>query len=136
MNKLKDENNKQDNTNDIQDKNKQVKNENNENKIINFIKTNYFYLVIAFIGFLIVYLVNYKRKSGNIQELIFVFNNKCFHIHHWILYSLFILFILLHKYVDYKYLYMLIAFLIGLSSEDLLYSNFLKISQSCKKIKL
>ena len=134
MNKLKNENNKQDNTNDIQHKNKLVKN--NENKIINFLKTNYFYLVIAFVGFLIAYLVNYKRKSGNIQELIFVFNNKCFHIHHWILYSLFILLILLHRFIDYKYLYMLIAFLIGLSSEDLLYRNFMTISQSCKKIKL
>lgn len=106
----------------------------------NNFKSNNIYLIIyisLLFGFILAYFVNYKKNKKNLQELILFINNNCYHIHHYIIYSLFILFILLGRFVKNNYIiYFIIFFMIGLSIEDLLFDDWYIIKNNCNKNKL
>jgi len=109
----------------------------------NNFKSNNIYLIIyisLLFGFILAYFVNYKKNKKNkknLQELVLFINNNCYHIHHYITYSLFILFILLGRFVKNNYIiYFIIFFMIGLSIEDLLFDDWYIIKNNCNKNKL
>jgi hypothetical protein len=106
----------------------------NDNRIVSYIKSNYINIILLIIGFLIAFKVNYQRNPNSKQALMLIFNNKCYHIHHWVTYGLIILIILASKHLKNKYLFMIIYFLLGLISEDFLYRNILQFRQSCNKM--
>ncbi|CAI8360821.1 MAG: Uncharacterised protein [Flavobacterium sp. SCGC AAA160-P02] len=103
-------------------------------------KTKYHYLiyvVLLLFGFYITYLINYVGNTDRMQEIIAIFSNHCYHIHHWMI-CFFIIFILLigHYIKNKLWLYAIIIFLIGVALEDIMFSDFLIIKDNCHGEKL
>ena len=91
------------------------------------------------IGFLIAYFLNYKPNLNhkNIrQELDLLLGNTCYHIHHWIFFSIIIILILIGRYVKNVYIiYLFVALFIGFILEDFLFTgkqSVFKIINTCK----
>ena len=101
------------------------------NDIINILST-------TFLGFIIAYYINFKhgKKPHRLQELILIMKKNCYHIHHFITFGGVILFMLIGRYMSSKLLLIMIAFLIGLSLEDLIYKDWGIIKNNCHKSKL
>ena len=79
-------------------------------------------LSCGLVGFLVAYVVNYKHAVGGLQELVLFFGGTCYHIHHWEWAFVFIAMLLIGTYTkDRRYIWGIVAFLIGLSLEDLLF---------------
>ena len=94
---------------------------------------NYIINIIAILfGFILAYVLNYKSTKK--QALMLIWNDKCFHIHHWISYSMLLLVILFAKYFPIKIDIYIIFFLIGLILEDFLYRDIFKIREKCSKM--
>jgi len=89
-------------------------------------------------GFLIAYYINFKKTKGKhrLQELVLLMKKNCYHIHHFITFGVIIISMLLGKYISLKLLIIIIAFLIGLSLEDLMYKDWNLIKNNCHKSKL
>ena len=90
------------------------------------------------IGFLISYFLNYKNNKllDNFQELILILNKTCYHIHHYIVYFILVITLLIGKYISNKKLFIIIFILTGMSIEDLLYKDWYLIKNNCHKKKL
>ena len=88
-------------------------------------------LFIFFFGLAISFNSNYKKPEKN--ELLLIWKNKCYHLHHWITYGIIIISIYLHKILGAKYIHILTIFLLGVMSEDLFYRDILKIREPCWK---
>ena len=100
--------------------------------IYNKYKKYFYYFFAAILGFLIAYFLNYK--SSKKQALMLIWNEKCFHIHHWITYSFIIAIILLTKYYTISIDYLIVFFLVGLILEDFLYRDIFQIREKCNKM--
>ena len=99
----------------------------------------YYLFFSLFIGFLIAFMVNYNvKKTGHqLQEFILFINEDCYHIHHWIIFSLIVICILAGKYIkNNTIIYMIIGLLIGASLEDTLFKNVFKIKNHCHQHKI
>lgn len=90
------------------------------------------------IGFTVAYFFNYKPNStGNeLQELVLLMKGNCYHIHHFMFLGVIIFAILYGRFMKPVYIKITIAFLIGLSLEDLLYKDWYLIKNNCHKSKL
>lgn len=87
-------------------------------------------LLYIYLGFLITYLVNYLPQKINThieQKLIFTWNNKEYHIHHWITFSIFIFIFLLGRYCSSILCIVLIGMSIGCILEDFLFDDWFVI---------
>jgi hypothetical protein len=95
------------------------------------------YVGLLLFGFLMTYLINYAGNADRMQEIIAIFSNHCYHIHHWMI-CFFIIFALLigHNIKSKFWLYAVIIFLIGVALEDMLFSDFLIIKDNCHGEKL
>ena len=101
-------------------------------KLINKITANKNYILVTILGFILAYQVNYKSTTP--QALYLIWDKNCYHIHHWITYSILIILLLLYKHYSIDIEYLFIFFLIGLSLEDFLYRDVLKIRVNCNKM--
>tara|TARA_Y100000817_G_scaffold305632_1_gene289933 strand:- start:804 stop:1151 length:348 start_codon:yes stop_codon:yes gene_type:complete len=93
------------------------------------------------LGFFITYKINYVKNPKSIQtrlqEVVLFTNDTCYHIHHWMWMSIIIISILIGRYVKNKmYIFDLIAFLVGGSLVDLLYSDWDIVKNNCHKKKI
>ena len=70
------------------------------------------------------------------QKLVFIYPPNCYHIHHYIALLLALMLFIGHKVKNTKILYAIIFLFVGLSLEDLMYGDFLKIKDDCHNIKL
>ena len=107
--------------------NKQNK-QNKQNKYKQY-KQYFIYFIGLCAGFMLAYMVNYKSQKK--QALILQWNNKCYHIHHWITYSIIVLTILAAKHYSVSVDYAMIYFLVGLILEDFLYRNIFQLRTRC-----
>ena len=89
------------------------------------------YVIIFLFGLAIAYKNNFKSSKKN--ELVLIFQNKCYHIHHWITYGIIIMSLYVNQYVDKKFIFILTVFLLGLIAEDLFYRDILNIREPCSK---
>ena len=81
-------------------------------------------LSCGLVGFCVAYIVNYKHGFGGLQELVLFFGGTCTHIHHWEWAFAFIAMLLIGMYMkERRYVWFSIAFLLGLSLEDLLFRH-------------
>ena len=99
----------------------------------------YFNLTIALvIGFLVAYIFNFKsnRKGFRLQELVLLMKGNCYHIHHFMWIGAMIISMIVARSLSKKMFYLLVAFLIGVSSEDLLFKDWNIIKNNCHKSKL
>jgi hypothetical protein len=90
------------------------------------------------IGFLAAYSCNFKinRKGFRLQELILLTKGNCYHIHHFMWIGSIIISMIIARYLSKTTFYLLVAFLIGVSSEDLLFKDWDTIKNNCHKSKL
>ena len=99
----------------------------------------YFNLIIALvIGFLVAYIFNFKsnRKGFRLQELVLLMKGNCYHIHHFMWIGAMIISMIVARSLSKSTFYILVAFLIGVSSEDLLFKDWNIIKNNCHKSKL
>ena len=99
----------------------------------------YFNLTIALVvGFLVAYIFNFKsnRKGFRLQELVLLMKGNCYHIHHFMWIGAMIISMIVARSLSKKMFYLLVAFLIGVSSEDLLFKDWNIIKNNCHKSKL
>lgn len=109
--------------------------------IANFYKKYniYFNLIIALvIGFLVAYIFNIKsnRKGFRLQELVLLMKGNCYHIHHFMWIGAMIISMIIARSLSKTKFYIFVAFLIGVSSEDLLFKDWNVIKNNCHKSKL
>jgi hypothetical protein len=87
---------------------------------------------LVIISFIFSVLINFTKASSYKEELILYWGQDCFHIHHWLFMSCFILLLLIGRHCPDFVLYAFIAILLGAILEDFLYRNVLQIRTSCK----
>ena len=89
------------------------------------------YSIIFLFGLAIAYKNNFKSSKKN--ELVLIWKNKCYHIHHWITYSIIIASLYTNLILDINYIHIITFFLLGLVAEDLFYRDILDIREQCSK---
>ena len=109
--------------------------------IVNFYKKYNTYIKICLsllIGFLVAYIFNFKsnRKGFRLQELVLLMKSNCYHIHHFMWIGAMIISMIVARSLSKTSFYLLVAFLIGVSSEDLLFKDWNIIKNNCHKSKL
>ena len=109
--------------------------------ITNFYKKYKKYIILCralLIGFLLAYIFNFKknRNGSQLQELVLLINGNCHHIHHFILFGSIIIAMIIARSLSKTAFYLLVAFLLGVSSEDLLFKDWYVIKNNCHKNKL
>lgn len=92
------------------------------------------YIIIFLISFLITARINYHNNSSKIQKLLLRWNRMCFHIHHWITFSVILFAFILGRYVNINVFYILIACVFGIIAESFLFKDVFSVTKSCKKI--
>ena len=100
----------------------------------NFNKYKYYIInIIAILfGFILAYVLNYKSTKK--QALMLIWNDKCFHMHHWITYGIILLAMLFIKYFPVEIDYIAIFFIVGLILEDFLYRDIFQVREKCSKM--
>ena len=89
------------------------------------------------IGFLVAYSYNFKMNKGfRLQELVLLTKGNCYHIHHFMWIGSIIISMIIARSLSKTTFYLLVAFLIGVSSEDLLFKDWDIIKNNCHKSKL
>ena len=89
------------------------------------------YGIVFIIVFLYAVKINYDKVPSFKEELKLYWGKSCYHIHHWITYTLFILLILLGKtHINYI-INTLIAIFLGFICEDFLYRNIFQLRIHC-----
>lgn len=83
-------------------------------------------------GFFLAYILNYK--SSKKQALMLIWNDNCFHIHHWISYGILLLAMLFVKFFPVDIDYIAIFFIVGLILEDFLYRDIFQVREKCSKM--
>jgi hypothetical protein len=96
-----------------------------------FDKYFYIYGILFSIALLLSVRINYDKKKSFREELKLYWGDSCFHLHHWITYSLFIGLILVGKYISSFYMNCIIALLFGIICEDFLYGDVFKLREKC-----
>ena len=91
-------------------------------------------ILSGIVTFMIMVWINYLPHKYP-QKLILHFDDKCFHIHHWITGLFLILFAFLARRSSPQVFNLIIGGLIGVVLEDLLFRDEFKILVSCKKLK-
>ncbi len=91
----------------------------------------YIYGLFFIIALLLAIRVNYEKKRSYREELKLYWGKYCFHIHHWLTYSLFILLILIGRYNSDLMVYSTIAVLLAIILEDFLYGNVFSLREKC-----
>lgn len=109
--------------------------------ITNFYKKYKTYIILCIallIGFLLAYIFNFKknRKGSHLQEMVLLINGNCHHIHHFMLFGSIIIAMIIARSLSKTAFYLLVAFLLGISSEDLIFKDWYVIKNNCHKNKL
>lgn len=90
-------------------------------------------IIIAFLfGIFLAFSLNFRSTKKN--ELVLIWRNECFHIHHWITYGSWILAMYMFKFFDIKFIHLFTYFLLGMISTDILfYNDAFIIKEDCQK---
>jgi hypothetical protein len=91
----------------------------------------YIYGLFFIITLLLSIRVNYEKKKSYREELKLYWGKYCFHIHHWLTYTLFILLILIGRYNSDLMVYSTLAVLLAIILEDFLYGNVFILREKC-----
>ena len=91
----------------------------------------YIYGLFFIIALLLSIRVNYEKQKSYREELKLYWGKYCFHIHHWLTYTLFILLILIGRHNSDLMVYSTIAVLLAIILEDFLYGNIFDLREKC-----
>jgi len=104
--------------------------------------SKYIFIIISlFVGFYGTYRFNYIKNPDDInsrlQELILFFDNKCYHIHHYMWLTLIIIALYIGRYIrKQSHFNMFVAFLIGCAVEGLMFKDWMLIKNNCHQEKI
>ena len=99
----------------------------------------YYIITFAIIGFIISYYVHYLPTINDInnefpKKLILFWNNKTYHIHHWITFSIIIIILYIGS-ASQKYVFnSIIGLCLGTIFEDFLFDDIFKIEKTLPDI--
>ncbi len=93
-----------------------------------------YYILIFAISFIITARVNYFNNKTKIQKMILRWNNMCFHIHHWITFSIILFAFISGRYLNLTSFYLIIAIIFGIIAESFLFKDVFNVKQTCKNI--
>ena len=88
-------------------------------------------VIVCAISYLLAYQANYKANKK--QEVIFVYGESCYHMHHWITSIFIAIVILLGEYASREIKILIAAVLIGYALEGLTFKDAFKINEDCDK---
>ena len=90
---------------------------------------------LPFLAFLVTFSLAYmfNFKSEEQQEVLLVIGQKCYHLHHWLIFSTIIIGGYILSYIPREALNVIVAGTVGFILEGLLYKDFLNISEDCEK---
>ena len=88
-------------------------------------------LLIFLIAFSLAYMTNFK--SDEQQEIVMVVGRKCYHLHHWLIFSSIIIGGYLLSFAPKEILNIIVSAMLGFIAEGLLYKDFLNIDVGCDK---
>ena len=92
---------------------------------------NIFVVIMFLISFAYNIKLNYMKKPSYIEELKLYWGNHCYHIHHWITFSMVIILILISIFAPRIVPYTIIALSLGAIAEDFLYHDIFILKESC-----
>tara|TARA_B100000886_G_scaffold340528_1_gene310863 strand:+ start:7085 stop:7432 length:348 start_codon:yes stop_codon:yes gene_type:complete len=101
----------------------------------------YYIITFAIIGFIISYYVHYLPTINDInnefpKKLILFWNNKTYHIHHWITFSIIIIILYIGS-ASQKYVFnSIIGLCLGTIFEDFLFDDIFKIEKTLPDINI
>jgi hypothetical protein len=88
-------------------------------------------IIICVISYLLAYQVNYKANRK--QEVVFVYGETCYHMHHWITSIIIAIVILIGENISREIKMLIAAVLAGYALEGLTFKDALKINEDCDK---
>ena len=88
-------------------------------------------VIVCAISYLLAYQANYKANKK--QEVIFVYGESCYHMHHWITSIFIAIVILVGEYASREIKILIAAVLIGYALEGLTFKDAFKINEDCDK---
>tara|TARA_B100001175_G_scaffold295925_1_gene284433 strand:+ start:288 stop:635 length:348 start_codon:yes stop_codon:yes gene_type:complete len=99
------------------------------------------YYIIAFsiIGFILSYYIHYLPTINDInnenpKQLILFWNNKIYHVHHWITFSIIIIILYVGSTVQKNILNAMVGLCLGTIFEDFLFDDIFKIEKTLPDI--
>lgn len=94
------------------------------------------YIIILLFGFFLTWKFNFSTIShkNKKNELVLIWNNNCYHIHHWIYCFAIIIFLYTFRSISIELANLIAFFLLGIASSDfLLYNDALVLPEMCSK---
>ena len=88
-------------------------------------------MIVCAISYLMAYQANYKANKK--QEVIFVYGETCYHMHHWITSIFIVIVILFGEYASREIKMLIAAMLFGYALEGLTFKDAFKINEDCDK---
>lgn len=88
-------------------------------------------MIVCAISYLLAYQINYKANKK--QEVVFIYDETCYHIHHWIPAIFIAVVIFVGEYASREIKLLIVAVLIGYALEGLTFKDAFKINEDCDK---
>ena len=92
------------------------------------------YFLIFLVSFLITVWINYLNNSVKIQKLVLRWEEKCFHIHHWLTFSGILIAFVLGRYLNLAHFNIGVVILLGIIAEDFLFKDVFTICKPCEEL--
>lgn len=94
------------------------------------------YIIILLFGFFLSWKFNFSNISyeNKKNELVLIWNNQCYHIHHWIYCFIIIIFLYFFRSINIEFANLIAFLLLGIASSDfILYNDGLELPEMCSK---
>ena len=92
------------------------------------------YFLIFLVSFLVTVWINYHNNSVKIQKLVLRWEEKCFHIHHWLTFSGILLAFVLGRYLSLAHFNIGVVILLGIIAEDFLFKDVFSFCKPCEEL--
>jgi hypothetical protein len=93
-----------------------------------------YYVLVFAISFLITAKINYHNNKTKIQKMILRWNNMCFHVHHWITFSVLLFAFASGRYLNITMFNVMIAIFFGIIAESFLFKDVFDVKKTCATI--
>ena len=92
------------------------------------------YYILFIIVFIFAAEINYFKKPSQVQKLILGWNKHCYHIHHWITFSILLLTFITGRYCDDIVFNFILVVFIAIISQGFMYKDAFHIVKACKNV--
>ena len=93
-----------------------------------------YYILLFSISFLLTAKINYFNNKSKIQKVILRWNDACFHIHHWITFTIILFAFISGRYLTDLWFNFIIAIIFGIIAESFLFKDVFDVKKTCGTI--